>query len=147
MTYKLTTTFPEVQKASVELAQDTVEYYDTLLEARDAIASSMLTHAPDDGAFGGSISIRTWSRFSPSLGGRIHWVIEDMAAEPQIEKDPEHDRLQRHSDMLGRIGCAVSEFCDEDDTTEIGVLKLLAEYRSLQANEAWAKVTEVRNGR
>ena len=39
--------------------------------------------------------------------------------------------------MLGRIANLVQEFCEEDDTTLQGVVRLLANYRECQAKEAW----------
>jgi hypothetical protein len=41
--------------------------------------------------------------------------------------------------MLGRISVAVEPFCrTEEDTTYLAVRRLLAEYYSMKADEAWA---------
>jgi hypothetical protein len=47
--------------------------------------------------------------------------------------------LQGHSQMLGRISVALEPFCrTEEDTTYLAARRLLAEYYSLKADEAWA---------
>lgn len=56
----------------------------------------------------------------------------------------EYDELKSHSGMLGRIGSHLEDFCkNEQDTVEVAVLRLLAEYyffRSQEANEMMDKV-------
>ena len=47
--------------------------------------------------------------------------------------ESEYNTLKDHSIMLGRIGQYVEDFCGEEDTTLVGVLKLLADYRYLQS--------------
>jgi hypothetical protein len=45
--------------------------------------------------------------------------------------------------MLGRISVAVEPFCrTEEDTTYLAVRRLLAEYYSLKADEAWQYLSE-----
>jgi hypothetical protein len=47
--------------------------------------------------------------------------------------------LQGHSTMLGRISLALEPFCrNEEDTAYLAVRRLLAEYYSMKADEAWA---------
>jgi len=46
-------------------------------------------------------------------------------------------QLEDHELMLGRIANIVQEFCEGEDTTLMGVAKLLASYRECQAKEAW----------
>jgi hypothetical protein len=54
------------------------------------------------------------------------------------ELKDEVDTLRRDSQMLGRISCAVEPFCrTEEDTTYLAVRRLLAEYYSMKADEAW----------
>lgn len=47
--------------------------------------------------------------------------------------------------MLGRIACYVSDFCDEDDTTLTGVIKIVAQLRDYQSNELWNTYEDERN--
>lgn len=61
-----------------------------------------------------------------------------MKKEEKELKD-EVKTLLSHSQMLGRISVAVEPFCrTEEDTTYLAVRRLLAEYYSLKADEAWA---------
>ena len=46
--------------------------------------------------------------------------------------EKEYKELKSHSQMLGIIGSYVEEFCDEEDTTLTGVMKLLADYYALR---------------
>ena len=47
--------------------------------------------------------------------------------------ETEYNTLKEHSRMLGQIAQYVEDFCDDEDTTLVGVLKLLANYRYLQS--------------
>ena len=50
--------------------------------------------------------------------------------------DEQFKELQYQSQMLGRIGSYVEGFCeDEEDTTEVAVLRLLSEYHFLKSDE------------
>lgn len=59
--------------------------------------------------------------------------------------EQEYNELKSHSHMLGVIGMHVESFCDEHDTTEIGVLKLLAEYHTIKADEMYARIEKLSN--
>ena len=54
--------------------------------------------------------------------------------------------LKRHSRMLGRIAVWVEEFCEDNEeaTTEECVIELVARYRSLQSEEAYRRLDEIR---
>lgn len=39
----------------------------------------------------------------------------------------EYENLKSHSLMLGRIASLVEDFCEEEETTELGVRKILSE--------------------
>jgi hypothetical protein len=55
------------------------------------------------------------------------------------ELKDEVDTLRRDSQMLGRISVAVEPFCrTEEDTTYLAVRRLLSEYYSMKADEAWS---------
>lgn len=59
--------------------------------------------------------------------------------------EEEYNNLKEHSYMLGRIGCYVENFVKEEETVEVGVLRLLAEYyfmRSEEANELMEKAQQ-----
>ena len=64
-------------------------------------------------------------------------------------KTEDIERLKSHSRMLGRIAVWVEEFCedDEDATTEECVIELVARYRSLQSEEAYRRLDEIRKER
>jgi hypothetical protein len=48
----------------------------------------------------------------------------------------------RHSQMLGRIGAWVSDFCEDDEATvEEAVIELLARYRALESDRRERKQT------
>jgi hypothetical protein len=65
-----------------------------------------------------------------------------MKKEEKELKD-EVKTLLEHSQMLGRISVAVEPFCrTEEDTTYLAVRRLLAEYYSLKADEAWQYLSE-----
>ena len=50
--------------------------------------------------------------------------------------DEQFKELQYQSQMLGRIGSYVEEFCqNEEETTEVAVLRLLSEYYFLKSDE------------
>jgi hypothetical protein len=49
-----------------------------------------------------------------------------------------------HSIMLGRIASIVGEFCNEEDTTLMGVAKLRAIYHDVAAREAWDFVEKLK---
>jgi hypothetical protein len=56
--------------------------------------------------------------------------------------------LKRHSQMLGRIGAWVADFCEDDEATvEEAVIELLARYRALQSEEAYRRLDEIRKER
>jgi hypothetical protein len=46
--------------------------------------------------------------------------------------EKEYKELKSHSQMLGMIGAYVEEFCDEEDTTLTGLIKLLSDYYALK---------------
>lgn len=46
-----------------------------------------------------------------------------------------YEQLEKNSRMLGQIAEAVSDFCDEEDSTLAGVLKVLSLYHQMKANE------------
>jgi hypothetical protein len=55
------------------------------------------------------------------------------------------DELKRHSAMLGRIACYVAEFCDEDDTTLTGVIKIVAKLKEYETQDLWDSYYEERD--
>ena len=46
--------------------------------------------------------------------------------------EKEYSELKSDSKMLGMIASYVDDFCDEEDTTLTGVMKLLADYYALR---------------
>lgn len=51
--------------------------------------------------------------------------------------DEEYETLQACARMLTRISCHVEDFIkDEDDTTEIAVLRLVSQYYFMRSDEA-----------
>ena len=59
--------------------------------------------------------------------------------------DKEYKDLLEQSRMLGVIGCYVEEFCREEDTTLIGVVRLLSEYHQLKSDHLYEKLEELKN--
>ena len=55
-------------------------------------------------------------------------ILNDAVRQESIYVDKaEYEKLKRHSSMLGQIGNLVEDFCEEDDTTEMGVRRILSE--------------------
>lgn len=48
--------------------------------------------------------------------------------------EAEYKELKICRQMLSQISLYIEDFCEEEDTTLVGVLKLLAEYHSLKSN-------------
>ncbi len=48
------------------------------------------------------------------------------------------ERLEENSKMLLQIRSFIYNFCAEDDTTVMGVLRLLAEYHDLKSEHYWS---------
>lgn len=58
------------------------------------------------------------------------------------------EELKRHSQMLGRIGAWVGDFCDdEESTTEEAVIKLVAKCYAAKANEAYSILERIQKER
>ena len=52
--------------------------------------------------------------------------------------DEQFEQLRSNSQMLGRIGSYVEEFLkDDEDTVEVGVLRIMAEYFSLRSDATY----------
>ena len=47
--------------------------------------------------------------------------------------------------MLGIISCYVEEFCNEEDSTLIGVIRILAEYHQLKSDNLFEKLEELKS--
>jgi hypothetical protein len=56
----------------------------------------------------------------------------------------QYEELQAQSRMLGAISCYVEDFCRDEDTTLIGVVRLLAEYHELQSDCLYTKLEELK---
>jgi hypothetical protein len=52
--------------------------------------------------------------------------------------------LTEQSRMLGIISCYVEDFCNDEDTTLVGVVRLLAEYHQLKADNLYNKLEELK---
>lgn len=59
--------------------------------------------------------------------------------------DEQFELLNSHSQMLGVIGVHLEEFCQEEDTVLVGVLRLLAQYYTLKSNELYDKIEALKN--
>ena len=51
--------------------------------------------------------------------------------------EAEYRELRDCFTMLSQIGAYVEDFCDENDTTLMGVLRLLAEYHHMKSNDIY----------
>jgi len=47
--------------------------------------------------------------------------------------------------MLGRISYYVADFCDDEDTTITGVLKIIARLKEYEANDIWESYYSEKN--
>ena len=56
--------------------------------------------------------------------------------------DEQFNELKSHSQMLGVIGMYVEDFCEENDTTLVGVMRLLAEYHSMMTIQLYNDIDE-----
>lgn len=56
----------------------------------------------------------------------------------------EYQNLKNCQLMLGMISCYVEDFCREEDTTLIGVVRLLAEYHQLKSDHLYEKLEELK---
>jgi len=54
--------------------------------------------------------------------------------------EAEYNELKECSQMLGVIGSYVESWCNEEDTTLQGVMRLLAEYHTMKSNELYEKL-------
>ena len=59
--------------------------------------------------------------------------------------EEEYNDLKSHSQMLGIISSYVEEFCEEDDTTLTGVVRLLAAYHALKSRDLYDRVEKLCN--
>ena len=71
-------------------------------------------------------------------------IQDGCGIRPECSKE-RCDELKRHSAMLGRIACYVADFCDEEDTTLTGVIKIAARLKEYEAEELWDSYYEERN--
>jgi len=58
--------------------------------------------------------------------------------------DLEYKELLEHSRMLGTIGVYVEDFCNEEDTTLMGVIRLLAEYSDMRSQLLYVDLDKLR---
>jgi len=56
--------------------------------------------------------------------------------------DEQFNELKSHSQMLGVIGMYVEDFCEENDTTLVGVMRFLAEYHSMKTIQLYNAIDE-----
>jgi len=57
--------------------------------------------------------------------------------------EAEYIELKACSQMLSQIGSYVESWCNEEDTTLVGVLRLLAEYHTMKSNEMYEKIDDL----
>jgi len=58
--------------------------------------------------------------------------------------EEQFEELKSHSRMLGVIGAYVDDFCSEEDTVLMGVIRLLASYHTLKSCEMFNKLDDLR---
>lgn len=46
--------------------------------------------------------------------------------------------------MLGIISCYVEDYCDEEDTTLMGVIRLLSEYHQIKSDLLYQKLEDLK---
>lgn len=55
------------------------------------------------------------------------------------------EEYKRSSIMLSQISAYVEDFCNEEDTTLVGVVRLLAEYHQLKAENLYQKLYKLKS--
>ena len=55
------------------------------------------------------------------------------------------EQYKRSSIMLSQIAAYVEDFCNEEDTTLVGVVRLLAEYHQLKADNLYEKLEKLKS--
>ncbi|TXH16606.1 MAG: hypothetical protein E6R03_05260 [Hyphomicrobiaceae bacterium] len=68
-----------------------------------------------------------------------------ITASELAELEDQRDTYKSHSLMLGRVGAMVSDFCEENETVEAGVARLLALYHDLKAQYNWDQLESINN--
>ena len=58
--------------------------------------------------------------------------------------EAEYNELKDCRLMLSQISCYVEDFCEEEDTTLMGVIKLLALYHQLQSDRMYDKLDRLK---
>ena len=52
--------------------------------------------------------------------------------------------LRDYKIMLSQINCYIEEFCNEEETTLMGVIRLLAEYHQLKSDNLYGKLEHLK---
>jgi hypothetical protein len=58
--------------------------------------------------------------------------------------EQEYNSLKECHKMLGIISCYVEDFCDEEDTTLMGVIRLLAQYHRDKSDLLYRRLDELK---
>jgi hypothetical protein len=58
--------------------------------------------------------------------------------------EAEYKELINCMSMLNQISAYVEDFCEEEDTTLMGVIRLLAEYHYLKSDELYLRLNNLR---
>ena len=52
--------------------------------------------------------------------------------------------LRDYKIMLSQINCYIEDFCNEEETTLMGVIRLLAEYHQLKSDNLYGKLEHLK---
>lgn len=58
--------------------------------------------------------------------------------------EQEYHSLKECHKMLGIISCYVEDYCDEEDTTLMGVIRLLSEYHQIKSDLLYQKLEDLK---
>ena len=60
--------------------------------------------------------------------------------------EAEYTNLKASHQMLGAVGCYLEDFCNDEETVLVGVMRLLAQYHRMKSDELYEKLEKLEVG-
>ena len=60
--------------------------------------------------------------------------------------EAEYNNLKDSHQMLGAVGCYLADFCNDEETVLVGVMRLLAQYHRMKSDELYEKLEKLEVG-
>ena len=60
--------------------------------------------------------------------------------------EAEYNNLKASHQMLGAVGCYLEDFCNDEETVLVGVMRLLAQYHRMKSDEMYDKLEKLEVG-